>query len=77
MISKEVTKNSKTIIVLPLDDYLVGGSSKVQMDDPGIQRSIFKAKHDGSIDYSINQKTSVQDSSKDKNVPYRELDPGL
>ena len=36
------------------------GSLKIKMADGGIQRSIFIAKHDGSIDFSINQKTSVQ-----------------
>ena len=36
------------------------------MADGGIksrQSSIFIAKHDGSIDFSINQKTSVQEIS--------------
>ena len=31
------------------------------MADDGIQRSIFTVKHDGSIDFSINQKPAVQE----------------
>ena len=34
------------------------------MADGGIQRSIFIVKHDGSIDFSINQKIAVQESVK-------------
>ena len=35
--------------------------NKIKIDDPWIQSSIFNA--DGSIDFSINQKTSVQEIS--------------
>ena len=34
------------------------------MADPGIQRSTFIVKHFGTIDFSINQKTAVQESLK-------------
>ena len=34
------------------------------MADGGIQRSTFIIKHDGSIDFSINQKISVQEPGK-------------
>ena len=34
------------------------------MADGGIQRSIFIVKHDGSIDFSINQKIAVQEPGK-------------
>ena len=44
--------------------YSVGGSLEIKMDDPGIQRSIFKVKHDGSIEFWINQKIAVQESVK-------------
>ena len=55
------------------------------MADGGIQRSTFIIKHDGSIDFSINQKISVQEPGKvwvfscqDKtDIPDRELNPGL
>ena len=55
------------------------------MADGGIQRSTFIAKHDGSIDFSINEKISVQAPGKvlvfsrqDKSdVLDRELNPGL
>ena len=60
------------------------GSLKIKMDDPGIQRSLFKVKHNGSVDFSINKKTSVQElvkvsvySRQDKTVPYRKLNSGL
>ena len=41
----------------------LGGSLKIKMRDPGIQSSIFNAENDGSIDFSINRKTSVQEIS--------------
>ena len=55
------------------------------MADAGIQRSTFIVKHDGSIDFSINWKTAVQEQGKvsdfsrqDKTeFPDRELNPGL
>ena len=55
------------------------------MADAGIQRSTFIVKHDSSIDFSINEKISVQElgkvsifSRQDKtDVPDRELNPGL
>ena len=55
------------------------------MADGGIQRSTFIVEHDGSIDFSINQKISVQElykfwvfSRQDKiDVPDRKLNPGL
>ena len=34
------------------------------MADGGIQRSAFIVKHDGGIDFSINQKIAVQESDK-------------
>jgi len=40
---------------------LLGGSLKIKITDGGIQRSIFIVKHDGSIDFSINQTTAVQE----------------
>ena len=45
-------------------DYWLGGSLKTKMRDPGIQSSIFNVENDGSIEFSINQKTSVQESAK-------------
>ena len=55
------------------------------MADSGIQRSTFIVKHDGSIDFSINEKILVQEPGKvsvfsrqDKtDVPDGELNPGL
>ena len=55
------------------------------MADGGIQRTTFIVKHDGSIDFSINQKIAVQEQGKvsvfscqDKtDLPDRELNPGL
>ena len=35
------------------------------MADGGIQRSIFLVKHDGSINFLINQKTGVNKPGKD------------
>ena len=35
------------------------------MDEHLIQSSIFDVKHDGNIDFSINQKTFVQELVKD------------
>ena len=34
------------------------------MADGGIQKSTFIVKHDGSIDFSINEKISVQERGK-------------
>ena len=49
-----------------------------------MQRSIFIVKHDGSIDFSINQKTLVQELGKvlafsyqESKVPDWESNPGL
>ena len=39
----------------------VGGSLKIKMADGGIQRTTLIVKHDGSIDFSINQKIAVQE----------------
>ena len=36
----------------------------MKMNYPEIQSSIFNVKNDGGIDFSINQKTSVQESVK-------------
>ena len=55
------------------------------MADGGIQRNTFLVKHDGSIDFLINEKISVQEPGKvsffscqDKtDVPDRELNTGL
>ena len=55
------------------------------MADGGIQRSTFIIKHDGSIDFSINQKISVQEPgkvsvfSRQKKIifPDRGSNPGL
>ena len=55
------------------------------MADGGIQRSTFIIKHDGSIDFSINQKIFVQEPSKVSVVsrqeklyfPDRGSNPGL
>ena len=44
--------------------YTVGGSLKIKMADGGIKRSIFLVKHDGSINFLINQKISVQEPVK-------------
>ena len=57
----------------------------MKIDDPGMQRSIFKVKHVGSIDFSINQKTTVQEPSKvsvfsrqeKTDIPDWELNPDL
>ena len=38
-------------------------TKKLKMADGGIQRSTFIVKHDGSIDFWINQKSSVQEIS--------------
>ena len=43
------------------------------MADGGIQRSIFIVKHDGSIDFSINQKMAVQESVKVSVLSRRDL----
>ena len=43
------------------------------MADGGIQRSIFIVKHDGSIDFSINQKIAVQESVKVSVLSRRDL----
>ena len=42
----------------------LGGSLKIKMADGGIQRSTFIVKHDGSIDFLIKQKISVQEPGK-------------
>ena len=55
------------------------------MADGGTQMSTFTVKHDGSIDFSINEKISMQEPGKvlvfsrqDKSdVPDRELNPDL
>ena len=65
--------------------WLVGRSKNIKMADPEIQRSTFIVKHYDTIDFSINQKTTVQESLKvsvfscqDKTyVPNRDLSPGL
>ena len=60
---------------MPLDKKLIncnfidhlwelGDSLEIKMADGGIQRSTFIVKHDGSIDFSINQKISVQEPGK-------------
>ena len=41
-------------------DHTLGGSLRIKMDDPEIKRSIFVVKHDGSIEFLINEKTFVQ-----------------
>ena len=64
---------------------MIGGSLKIGMHDPGIQRSISNVKNDGGIDFLINKKTSVQESVKvsvfsrqEKMMfPDRELNSGL
>ena len=43
---------------------LLGGSLRIKMADGGIQRSTFIVKQDGSIDFSINRKTAVQEPVK-------------
>ena len=43
------------------------------MADGGIQRSIFIVKHDGSIDFLINQKMAVQESVKVSVLSRRDL----
>ena len=40
------------------------GSLKIKMHDPEIQSSIFNVENDGGIDFSINQKTSMQEPGK-------------
>ena len=45
-------------------EYRVGGSLKIKMADGGIPRTTFIVKHDGTIDFSINQKIAVQEPSK-------------
>ena len=55
------------------------------MADGGMQRSIFLVKHDGNIDFLINQKTSVQEPIKvlvfscqaKTDIPDWELSTGL
>ena len=42
----------------------LGGSLKIKMADSGIQGSTFIVKHNGSIDFSINEKISVQEPGK-------------
>ena len=39
----------------------LGGSLEIKMADDGTQSSIFILKHNGSIDFSINQKTTMQE----------------
>ena len=43
------------------------------MADGGIQRSMFIVEHDGSIDFSINQKIAVQESVKVSVLSRRDL----
>ena len=52
------------------------------MHDPEIQSSIFNVKNDGSIDFLINQKTSVQELVKvlffpgrKNDVPWKGIEP--
>ena len=64
---------------------ILGGSLKIKMADHGEQRSTFIVKHDGCIDFSINEQICVQEPGKvsvfscqDKtDVANRELNPGL
>ena len=39
----------------------IGGSLKIKMADGGIQSSVLIVKHDSSIGFSINRKTTVQE----------------
>ena len=61
--------------------YRLGGSLKIKMADGGIQSSIFIVKHDGSIDFWIHGKTSVQEilvfhvGIFDFNTPFSENKP--
>ena len=58
---------------------------KIKIADGWIQRSILRVKHDGSINFLINQKTSVQEpvkvsvfSHQEKtDIPDQELNAGL
>ena len=43
----------------------VGAPLKIKLAEHLIQSSIFDVKHDGNIDFSINQKTFVQELVKD------------
>ena len=51
-------------IILHFHNCGLGSSLKIKMADGGIQRSTFIVKHDGSIDFSINQKIAVQEPGK-------------
>ena len=51
----------------------VGGSLKIKMADRGIQRCTFIVKHDGGIDFLINQKIAVQESVKVSVLSRRDL----
>ena len=46
---------------ISLNTFTLGGSLKIKMHDPDIQSNIFNVENDGGIDFSINQKTSVQE----------------
>ena len=51
---------------------IVGGPLKIKIAEHVIQRSIFNVKHDGNIDFSINQKTFVQELVKDSGISRQE-----
>ena len=51
--------------IFTLGDYLVGGPLKIKIDEHLIQSSIFDVKHNDNIDFSINQKTFMQELVKD------------
>ena len=51
-----------------------GGPLKIKIADHVIQSSIFDVKHDGNIDFSINQKTFVQELVKDSVFSRQDFD---
>ena len=64
--------------------YTLGGPLITEIDEHLIQSSIFDEKHNGNIDFSINQKTFVQEQIKDsvfsrqeKKFPNQESNPSL
>ena len=51
-------------LVISVRDPRVGDPLKIKIDEHLIQSSIFDVELNGNIDFSINQKTSVQESAK-------------
>ena len=54
--------------------YTVGDPLKIKIDEHLIESSIFNVKHDGNIDFLINQKTCVQEPVKVSVISRRDFD---